>query len=272
MSLEFPESSVIAAQMRQVLPLRRVEKVNLRDPNSSVFRWGFVNLHQVDLTGQVIQGIRQFGDYIYLDFGPHTLFFGDMIGKILYHPAGQPRPPRAAVLFELDDGAAFSYNPSLYGYCKALTADELARIQPDTWVQPLDDAFTADYLAQAFAEPERKIAKQMNIFNVKYKVAGVGIGYWQEVLFACGIHPQRPARQISPGEIRQLQRETVRVMRAALEQDGSVDEVDFFGQSGRYTREMSGKMKGKPCPVCGAVILGKNILGANVYFCPACQK
>lgn len=272
MALEFPESSVIVSQMRQVLPQRKIAKVILRDPNSSVFRWGFVNLHQVDISGQTIRNIRQFGDYIYLDFDTHTLTFGDMIGKILYHPAETARPPKAAVVFELDDGAAFSYNPSLYGYCKALTSDELLRIQPVTWVQPLDETFTPEYLAQAFAEPERKIAKQMNVFNIKYKAAGVGIGYWQTILFACGVHPQRKSREISPSEIKLLHRETVQVMRSALEQGGTVDEVNFFGQSGNYQREMSGRLKGKPCPVCGAAILGKNVMGANVYFCPVCQK
>lgn len=272
MSLEFPESSIIAGQMRSVLPQRRIMDVVIRNPESSVFRWGFVNVNTVDLRGKAILGIRQFGDYIYVEFDTHALTFGDMIGKILYHPNGEKRPPKAPVVFELDDGAAFSYNPSLYGYCKALTPAEVERLQPASWVQPLDAGFTPDYLAQAFAEPERKIAKQMNIFNVKYKAAGVGIGYWQEALFCCGVHPQRRARDISLAEIRQLHHETQRILQSALDQHGSADEVDFFGQSGHYVHEMGGKMKGKPCPVCGTAILGKNILGANVYFCPLCQK
>lgn len=272
MALEYPESTWIAQQMRQVLPGRRVEKVVIRDQTSSVFRWGFTNVDRVDLSGKTILGIRQFGDYLFVEFDTHALTFGDMIGKILYHRSGEKRPPKASVVFELDDSSAFSYNPSLYGYCKAFTPEEIAHIQPPTWVQPLDETFTPEYLAQAFAEPERKIAKQMNVFNVKYKAAGVGIGYWQEILFRCGVSPQRKAAEISPGEFRQLHHETINVLRSAVEQHGSIDEVDFFGEKGLYVREMGGRHKGKPCPVCGTTILGKNILGANVYFCPACQK
>lgn len=272
MGIEYPESTIISAQMRVRLPGRRIEQVVIRDPTASVFRWGMVNLDVVDLRNQPVKSIRQFGDYIFIQMESHTLLFGDMIGKILYHAAGEKRPPKSPVVFELDDGAAFSYNPSLYGYCKALTPAEVSKMVPETWVQPLDEAFTADYLARAFAEPERKIAKQMNVFNVKLKAAGVGIGYWQEVLYRCGVHPQRRARDISHGEMVQLHRETVSVMQAAVAQGGSADEVDFLGQHGGYQRQMSGKMKGKACAVCGATILGKNVLGANVYFCPICQK
>lgn len=272
MAIEYPESTIIAGQMRQVLPGRTLARVDIRDAASTVFRWGFSNLDQVNIVGERITRICQFGDYIFVEMETHALTFGDMIGKILYHRPGEKRPPKAAITLELDDGAAFSYNPSLYGYCKAFTPKELAAFVPHTWVQPLDEAFTPDYLARAFAEPERKIAKQMNVFNVKYKAAGVGNGYWQEVLFLCGVHPQRKARDITPAEIERLHACTLQVLRAALEENGSAEEKDFFNASGGYVRTMGGRLKGRPCPVCGEPIQGKNILGANVYFCAKCQQ
>jgi formamidopyrimidine-DNA glycosylase len=195
-----------------------------------------------------------------------------MIGKILYHAPGEKRPPKATILFELDDEAAFSYNPSLYGYCTAKTAAELEGFQPATWVQPLEAAFTPDYLARALAEPERKIAKQMNMFRVAYKPHGVGNGYWQEILYRCGVHPQRKAVAITPAEIDCLHAATRQVMQSAVAQGGSAEEKDFFGSPGGYVRSMGGRLKGQPCPRCGTAIQGKSILGANVYFCPVCQK
>lgn len=272
MAIEYPEGVTIAGQMRPLLLDRVIVKTVIRDVSSAVFRWGFSNLEKVDLSGQRIRVAKTFGDYIMLEMDQHVLTFGDMIGRILYHPAEAKRPPKAAIALELDDGAAFTYNPTLYGYCKAFTPEEIANFFQPTWVQPLDDAFTPEYLAQAFAEPERKIAKQMNVYNVKYKAAGVGNGYWQEILYLCGVHPQRKAREITPAEIERLHAVTRRVMAVALEQRGSSDEVDFFGAPGNYTRAMSGRLKGQPCPVCGTAVVGKNILGANVYFCPGCQK
>ena len=272
MGIEYPESTVISGQMRQVLPERTITGVAIRDANAVVFRWGFSNLNQIDLRGSQINHIRQFGDTIFVELGPYALVFSDMIGKILYHRPTEKRPPKAAITLELDDGAAISYNPSLYGYCKALTPAETAAFAPATWVQPLDDAFTADYLGRAFAEPERKIAKQMNVFNVAYKAAGVGNGYWQEILFLSGVRPERKARDITPEEIGKLHANTRQVMRSAIEKGGSAEEKDFFNASGGYVRRMGGRLKGQPCSVCGETIQGKHIMGANVYFCPHCQR
>ncbi len=272
MAIEYPEAVVISSQMRQVLPGRSVVEVIIPNLKSTAFRWGFSNLDKVNISGETIRGIRQHGDYIFIDMSHYALVFGDMIGKILYHAPGEKRPPKATILLELDDEAAFSYNPSLYGYCSAKTPAELEAFQPATWVEPLEEAFTPEYLARAFAEAERKIAKQMNMFRVQYKAHGVGNGYWQEILYLCGVHPQRKAGEISPAEFAALHAATRRVMQAALAQGGSAEEKDFFGSSGGYVRAMGGRLKGQPCPQCGTPIQGKSILGANVYFCPACQK
>lgn len=272
MAIEYPESSIISNQMRQVLPEQKIAQVLIQKPDSAVFRWGFSNLNQVDLCGEVIHSIRQFGDYIFVEMDEYALLFGDMIGKILYHAAGEKQPPKATILFRLNNGAAFSYNPTLYGYCKALTRQEAAAFFPNSWIEPLDTAFTPDYLAAAFAESERKIAKQMNVYHVNYKVVGVGNSYWQEILYECKIHPKRKAKEITSNEIEQLVTWTQKIMRAAVQKGGSADEKDFFNQSGGYIRAMSGRLKDQPCPVCGTFIQGQNILGANVYFCSSCQK
>lgn len=272
MAIEYPEAVIIAGQMRQVLPERTVVQITIPNPKATAFRWGFSNLDKVNISGEQIRQIRQHGDYIYIDMQTQAVVFGDMIGKILYHAPGEKRPPKATILFELDDEAAFSYNPSLYGYCSAKTSEEQDRFHPHTWVEPLEDAFTPEYLARALAEPERKIAKQMNVFKVQYKPHGVGNGYWQEILYRCGIHPQRKTSAITPVEIEALHTTTRQIMAQAVAQGGSLEEKDFFGASGGYIRSMGGRLKGQPCPQCGETIQGKSILGANVYFCPVCQK
>ena len=272
MAIEYPEAVIISGQMRQVLPGRSIVEVVIPNLNSTAFRWGFSNLDKVNISGEQIRQIRQHGDYLYVDMQTQALVFGDMIGKILYHAPGEKRPPKATILIELDDEAAFSFNPSLYGYCSAKTPEEQALFHPHSWVEPLEEAFTPEYLARALAEPERKIAKQMNVFKVQYKAHGVGNGYWQEILYLCGVHPQRKAREITPAEIECLHAATRRVMAQALAQGGSAEEKDFFGSNGNYVRSMGGRLKGQPCQKCGTTIEGKSILGANVYFCPLCQK
>jgi formamidopyrimidine-DNA glycosylase len=272
MAIEYPEAVTISSQMREVLPGKSISTLTIRDPKSTPFRWGFSNLDKVDVRGEHIQAIDQFGDFIYVQMNRHWIMFGDMIGKILYHPKNGKRLPKSAIIFELDEGTAFSYNPSLYGYCRAILPEERSHFQKPGWIQPMDSSLTPDYLAKAFLEKERKIAKQMNIVKVDYKVVGVGNGYWQEILYLAGVHPQRKAADITPTEIESLCDITMKVMENATALKGSVEEVDFFGKAGEYARQMGGRLKGMPCRKCGTEIAGKSILGANVYFCPTCQK
>lgn len=125
-ALEFPEALKIADQMRKVLLGRTIEKVVIGDPGASVFKWGFVNLHKVDISGRRVKKVTQYGDYIYLHMSELNLMFGDMLGKIHYHEQDKGTPKKARVAFFLDDGAAFSYNPSLYGYCAAMTDKQMS--------------------------------------------------------------------------------------------------------------------------------------------------
>ncbi len=73
MGIEYPESSVISGQMRQVLPERTITGVAIRDANAVVFRWGFSNLNQIDLRGTQIDHIRQLGDTIFVVLVPYAL-------------------------------------------------------------------------------------------------------------------------------------------------------------------------------------------------------
>ncbi len=272
MAIEYPEAKIISHQMRTLLPGRTITGVKIRNPDAAVFKWGFSNLNTYDITGQAIGEIDQFGDYIFISLDERRLTFGDMIGSILYHSPDEKRLPKSAIIIELNDGSAFSYNPTLYGFCKAMTPEDEAYVHRDTWVQPLTESFTPEYLAKVFTDPGRKIAKQMNIYNAQTKVAGVGNGYWQEVLFLCGIDPKRKSNLITTQEHEQLHHSVNQVMTDALEKGGSADEKNFLGEKGGYIRAMGGHLKGQPCPRCGHPVTGKNILGANVYFCSECQK
>ena len=272
MAIEYPEAYHIARQMEQTLIGRSLARVDFRDTSASVFRWGFVNLHQRDVTGGCIHAIEQHGDEIYLRMDRHNLRFGAMIGKLLYHAPGEKPGPKAQVTFTLDNGASFTYNPTLYGYCQARSDEEIEACKPAAGVSPFDPAFTPDYLAQAFAESRRKIAKQMNLDHVQYKAAGVGNGYWMDVLFLSEVHPERKSRMITTEEMERLHTNTLRVLSDAVAARGSMDEVDFFGAYGGYRRILGAHAKGQPCPKCGQPIQAKNLLGSAAYYCVNCQR
>lgn len=271
-AIEFPEALKISNQMEKVLLGRTIEKVVISDPGASVFKWGFVNLHKVDISSQRVEKVTQYGDYIYLHMSELNLMFGDMIGKILYHEQDKGIPEKARVAFFLDDGAAFSYNPSLYGYCAAMTDKQMSESKASRGKSPLDPSLDTDYMIRLFAEDRRRIAKQMNVYGTKYRVAGVGNAYWHDILYLSGVHPQRKTSEITWQDAEKLLRNTVEVMKKAIGEGGRTEETDFFGQTGNYKRLLSKDNKEKPCSKCGTEIQVKNLLGSSSYYCNGCQK
>lgn len=272
MAIEFPEALKISGQMKDVLVGRKISKIEIRDINSSVFRWGFVNLQDVDLTGRVINSISHHGDDIFIHMDGMNLRFGAMIGKLLYHKIGESIPKKAQVTFNLDDGCSFTYNPSLYGWAQGLTDEQMEKCIKAGGLSPLDSLFTYEYLSKAFAEPKRKIVKQMNVDFVEYKAAGVGNGYWHDILFLSGVHPERKTSDVTMDEVERLWSNIIKVIKQAVDAGGSVDEVDLFGHPGGYKRILGKHSKDMTCPVCGTKIETKNVLGSASYYCPACQR
>jgi formamidopyrimidine-DNA glycosylase len=271
LAIEFPEAFTICEQMKTVLPGRTIHRVEIADPNSSVFRWGFSNLDKVDIQGERINQITQHGDQVHIHFVDRHLMFGDLIGKLLYHPVGSDLPPKAKILFHLDDGAAFSYSVSLYGYASAVSLDKAEAFIKETGLSPLDPQFTPDYLGKVFSESKRRIAKQQNVYGIQYKAAGVGNGYWHDILFLAGVLPARKSKDLTSHDLEQLHHHTVQVIRGATAAHGSADELDFFGNPGGYRRIMGRQIKDKPCPRCGNPITAKNLLGSTSYYCTSCQ-
>lgn len=116
MAIEFPEAYTIYEQMKTVLLGRTIQRVEISNPKSSVFRWGFSNLDKVDIQGE----------QIHLHLKERHLMFGDLIGKLLYHPAGNSPSPMAKILFHLDN----EYRSHTTSLCMGMPA-------PSLWIRQM---------------------------------------------------------------------------------------------------------------------------------------
>jgi formamidopyrimidine-DNA glycosylase len=272
MAIEFPEAFTITSQMKTCLLGRTFSRVDIRPSAETVIKWGFSNLDKVDINGRLITDILHYGDEIHIQMGDWHLMFGDLIGKLLYHAPGTEIHPKARIVFHLDDGAAFSYLVSLYGYDRALTTrGEIEKFIREQGVSPLGEDFTPEYMARIFSEPKRKIAKQNNIYGIQYKAGGICNGYWQDVLFKAGVMPTRKSVSLTEEDFDKMHRYSVEIISAATRAGGHFDEVDFFGQAGGYIRTLGKHSKDLPCPQCGGPITSKNLLGSTSYYCMNCQ-
>ena len=105
-------------------------------------------------------------------------------------------------------------------------------------------------------------------------VAGIGNIYASEALFKAGIHPARPALDLSPAACGRLAGAIRLVLEDALAAGGTTLR-DFHAETGRpgyFSLQL--KVYGRagiPCDACGSLIRKMRLGQRSSFFCPVCQ-
>jgi formamidopyrimidine-DNA glycosylase len=196
-----------------------------------------------------------------------------MSGSLRY--IREPTPPGVHdhVDLQLTDGSCVRFNdPRRFGSMHFAIDPRRHRLLKDLGPEPLDEEFSADYLAKSCGN--RRVAIKQHLMNSRV-VVGVGNIYASEALFRAGIHPKRAAGRISHRRLAVLVDSVRAVLEDALVQGGTTLR-DYVGSDGRpgyfklslnvYDREHS------PCRTCGAPVR-REVLGQRAtYYCPSCQR
>jgi endonuclease-8 len=98
--------------------------------------------------------------------------------------------------------------------------------------------------------------------------------YRAEALFATGIHPGRPGREITPDTFDALWAVIVSMLQQGLADDRIVtlDRDEFLVPNGTTRRgETTYVYHRDLCLRCGAPILTIDLGGRACYYCPVCQ-
>lgn len=138
-------------------------------------------------------------------------------------------------------------------------------------IDPLSEGFTPGVLARLLAG--RRTGVKAALLD-QALVAGVGNIYADEALFLAGIHPARPAGEVTPTEIARLAAAIRQVLDEALAAGGTTfsDYRDGLARRGGYGERLRVyKREGQPCPRCGAPIAKARRGGRTARFCPSCQ-
>jgi formamidopyrimidine-DNA glycosylase len=91
-------------------------------------------------------------------------------------------------------------------------------------------------------------------------IAGVGNLLADEILWRAGMHPRRPADDLSPDELDALRRAMRGAVRDAVARGGA--------HTGRLNPE---RVRGGTCPRCTAGLERATVGGRTTFWCPACQ-
>lgn len=274
---ELPEAETIARGLREVLPGRTIERVE-------VLRVDLLTGSPGEFSGALRNGvfgpIGRRGKNLVLEIGEGahraTLVVNlGMSGRLLFRGRDSSDPPSThpGVEFLLDGGDLLVYHdPRRFGRLELMKEDRFAQWTAALGPEPLGSDFTSPGLIRALAGSASPIRSWL---LDQRKVAGVGNIYANEALFLSGIDPRTVSRTIGTERIPGLHGALRRVLREAIRARGTTlrDYRTAQGWEGSY----AGKLRvygraGEPCPKCGTAIERIVFGGRSAYLCPSCQS
>ncbi len=106
-------------------------------------------------------------------------------------------------------------------------------------------------------------------------VAGIGNIYRAEILFRARMDPHRPGREVPAAVWDTLWADLTVMLRDGVDTGRIVTtEPADRGRSGKVRREDASYVAhraGRPCRVCGTLVLAEPMAGRTLYWCPVCQ-
>ena len=277
--IEMPEATTIARQMNETLAGKTI-KLFKRGNKTHKFLW--LNRpdeeYEATLPGLTVTEASSFGRSIYLHLGDYMLWWSDTGGKLLYHAPSAKLPKNYHLGLEFEDDSALTFAMQMWGAVKLLDKTEFGqKPNQETGFEPLSIEFSLDRFNQMLDEYPEKTSKGIKGFLVATgyvmpnHIAGLGNAIVQDILFHAGISPKRKNMHIFPDERKTLFDAINSTVAEAIRLGGRHDEIDHYGNKGRYIRLMDSKTKDTPCINCSTEIKKISYLGGSCYICSRCQ-
>jgi formamidopyrimidine-DNA glycosylase len=197
-------------------------------------------------------------------------------GSLMIEPGAWTtgRADYTVLAFSLKDGRSLRYRDvRRLGTVTLHAPDGFRAWEAKLGPEPLEASFTAERFRDAISGSIRAIK---TVLMDQTRIAGIGNIYANEALWRAKIRPHRPAAKITKAEARLLHRESVAVLRAAVDQRGTSfrDYQDPYGGRGGflglakvYSRE------GEPCLRCKTILRHTHQFEGRIsVWCPTCQK
>jgi formamidopyrimidine-DNA glycosylase len=272
---ELPEVETIVRQLLKRCHILNnpITAVSWERPN----RWvGAEPEAAVDrLVNRQISAIRRRGKYILFDLDDdQTLIIHlRMTGKLLYQPAGIAPDKHTREVFHFADGSTLQFNdPRTLGRIYLLTPGET--IKPLEKMGP--EPFSAEFSFENMRHSMWKSRLEIKDFLLNQtKIAGIGNIYASEILFTCGIHPQRVTASLSDAEIMAIVKTVPTILQQAIDLNGTtfLDYRTAENKTGEFQKMLNvyGKTA-EPCPHCDTPIERIVQKQRSSFFCPGCQQ
>jgi endonuclease-8 len=252
------------------------------------FETGYAQLARVDddapIAGRTVDDVRAVGKHLLMTFSggltlrTHMRMNGSWH---VYRPGERWQRPRRAmrVLIETDAYVAVGFDVPVAEFLdddELVRSRELRRRAEPTVPAPARSLVDPGIVPRARRIPDRPIG---DVLLDQTVAAGVGNVYRCEVLFLCGVHPDRSVASLSDDALARLYATAEKLLRANVAPGSPAGIRTYAGLRRTTGRANPGERLwvygrgGKPCRRCGTPIaFARRGPHARVtYFCSRCQ-
>jgi formamidopyrimidine-DNA glycosylase len=283
---ELPEVETVRRGLAPHLVGRRIATAQTKRAN---LRFPFPKLFAKQLEGRRVEALTRRAKYLLAELDDGTIWVTHLgmtgrwsVSGLKQQPgdfyyAEPPDPAHTHVVIEMEKGVRLEFNdPRRFGYM-----DLIARAAFDAhpWFknlgpEPLGNAFSAPYLAEAFAGKKANVKAALLDQRV---VAGLGNIYVVEALHRAGIAPTRAAGGVSKQRLEKLAPAIRAVLEEAIAVGGSTlsDYASVDGRQGGFQQRFRVyDREGEACvkPKCGGAIKRAMHSGRSTFWCAKCQR
>lgn len=272
---ELPEVETIKTVIAPQIQGHRIESVIVKRPEVTAQPTAdeFCRL----LKGQTISHMMRRGKFIIicLHSEDRLMLHLRMTGCLLLTPADFPEEKHTHIVFKLSNGTELRFSDTRrfgrFWLLQKGEADTYSGIEK-LGIEPFDAELTAAYLHTHLGNRRRPMKQCLLEQTV---VAGIGNIYADEILFAAGIYPARPANSLTYADWEQLAMIIPERLSYYIDKNKitPAEYLETKGQDYRNTPflQVYGR-EGRPCPKCGETLLRIVVGGRGSIYCPACQK
>lgn len=267
---ELPEVETVRRTLESLLLHKTIIEIQVKYPK-------IIQMDEKDfshqLVGQTIHKLDRKGKHLILHLDRDVLIIHlRMEGRFFYHPSGTPLTKHDHLCFYLSDGMQLTYHDvRKFGTMHLINKEEYLFKGPlrDLACEPKDIDL------EVFKSKIQKRSTEIKAILLDQKViSGLGNIYVDETLFRAGIHPTRLGIHVTDQEIEKILDAAKNVLEKAILLGGTTIRTfeSMDGVHGRFQNELMVHTKqGKPCPICGTLIIKTKVKGRGTYVCPSCQ-
>lgn len=222
------------------------------------------------LDGQLLESMDAWGKHLFYSFAGRKVLHVHlgMDGRFRHHRVPpQKAPPPGRSVWLRAAGPELTFDLSTPKVCELIDPVHQRRIVTSLGPDPVrDDADAARAVSRlgAYDGPVGVALLDQSL------VAGIGNVYRAEILFALGIHPERPAASITGEQWSRIWQTARQMLRAGVQAQGriiTVDRRDFKVRDRRQTYVYGQRM----CAHCGSTVRKWDLAGRDAWACETCQ-